>query len=81
MNEKCENKKYDNCTKVPYMWNGFYPTYPMPDCMWGNQSMECMWQQFPRRCPFCGGIIPQMGCMGYMGNCISGEKEPYPECN
>jgi hypothetical protein len=81
MNEKCENKKCDNCTKVPYMWNGFYPTYPMAECMWGINNPGYMWQNMPRRCPCCGGIMPFGGYMGYMGECMSEEKEAYPECN
>lgn len=69
MSDKNENKK--ECSKMPYMWPMGYNTYGMgaEGNMWQGYPVmnQCAWQNFPVRCPCCGGFIPMGGCMPWGG--------------
>ncbi|MDO5478475.1 MAG: hypothetical protein Q4G23_04850 [Clostridia bacterium] len=74
MSDKNEIKK--ECSKMPYMWPMGYNTYGM-----GAEGNMCypmmnqgMWQNFPMRCPCCGGFIP-------MGGCMPCANTSFPECD
>ncbi len=69
MSEKNENK--NECrSKMPYQWPMNYCTYPMYDGMWQNM---------PRRCPCCGGILPMNYFNPCMGGYMCGETASFPE--